>query len=195
MGENDYKLERIKQGLDPVCTNQSTRHMHTLRLYDCNIVGLWGGGLVLDCYKSAKKKQTSDGENDRSRQFTAISQRCQGRDPGVVSATIYASRKFHHAGHLAASQCTRVRDAREQRRLRTAADQHRHTVERNRTAGVNIGRHRTHDKNTNLQIAAGSGSIGWHGLGSARYIWRTSDRVVECHTFACSEHPIVISGT
>ena len=24
--------------------------MHTLRLYDCNIVGLWGGGLVLDCY-------------------------------------------------------------------------------------------------------------------------------------------------
>ena len=54
---------------------------------------------------------------------------------------------------------------------------------------------RTHDKNTNLQIAAGSGSIGWHGLGSARYIWRTSDRVVECHTFACSEHPIVISGT
>ena len=57
MGENDYKLEQIKQGLDPVCTNQSTRHMHTLRLYDRNIVGPWGGGLVLDCKKSAKKNR------------------------------------------------------------------------------------------------------------------------------------------
>ena len=41
--------------------------------------------------------------------------------------------------------------------------------ERNRTARVSIGLHRTHDKNTNIQIAAGSGSIGWHGLGSDMY--------------------------
>ena len=140
--------------------------------------------------KVQKKKQTSDGENDRSRQFTAISQRCQGRDPDVVSATIYASRKFHHAGHLASSQCTRVCDARERRRLRTAAGSTSAQLsETEPLVSTLVGiAHTTKTPTSKLPI-------GWHGLGSARYIWRTSYRVVECHTFACSEHPIVISGT
>ncbi len=151
---------------------------------------LGGGGLVLDCYKSAKKKQTSDGENDRSRQFTAISQRCQDRDPGVVSATIYASRKFHHAGHLVSSQCTRV--------MPGSGGGCAHSC------GINIGTQLSETEplvSTLVGIAHTTKTptsklpIGWHELGSAREIWRTSCRVVECHTFACSEHSIVISGT
>ena len=43
-------MEQIKQGLDLVCTNQSTCHMHTVRLHNHDIVGIWGCGLVLDYY-------------------------------------------------------------------------------------------------------------------------------------------------
>ena len=61
-------------------------------------------------------------------------------------------------------------------------------TERNRTARVSIGRHRTHHKNTNLQIAAGSGSIGWHGVVLIR-----GPMVVECHIVAWFDPPNVIS--
>ena len=166
--------------LGPVCTNQSTRHMH--RVYDHKTSALWGCDQVLDSVIGKHCGCVQKTTKDNSLLLSSVVLKTQ-----VWSNTINASCKFHHTGVTIVQASMRYQGA------EAAACSRRSTclgtcTDRNRTARVSIGRHRTHDKNTNLQIAAGSGSIGWHGVV---LIW--GPMVVECHIVAWFDPPNVIS--